>query len=486
MYPGEHRTQRMQKQTQRYARELLIIDLFCSAISVVAAYVVRRRIQIFLPASLDTAVHQQLLPLWQYLLYFFLISPFWAILLYSTQQYLRLPRDRWSRQLQKILQFAVAGALLVGFLSFTLKLDLSRPLIFLFLGLNVLTLCAARLVMRWALHRRRFHHWGMKNVLIVGTDAKAREIAEKLQHFPEWGLRLLGFVEPAPQGVADDLPVLGKLSDLAAILDSHIVDEVVFASSDKNDLQNFDAAVHLCEEQGISTRLVLNIFPETASRVSMEFLDGMPAVTFSMVPDHHLALLVKRLFDFSMAAVLLVLCFPLMVIAAVAVKLSGPGPVLYRQRRCGLYGRQFILTKFRSMMDGAEDILWEIRHLNEMDGPVFKMRHDPRVTALGKILRKTSIDELPQLWNVLKGEMSLVGPRAPLPEEVVQYTPAQRRRLSVKPGITCLWQVSGRNEIDFQQWMSLDLKYIDNWSLLLDLKILLKTIPVVLLCKGAR
>ncbi len=476
----------MQKQTQRYAIELFIIDLFCSLLSVFLAVAIRRNVLLLIPERWEGVVHPQLLPLWQYLLYFFLILPFWAILLYSTQQYRALLHDPWNRQMQKILHFATAGTLFVGFLSFALKLDLSRPLIFIFLGLNVLTLVGARLVLRWALHRRRFRQVGMKNVLIVGADAKAREIGRTLQVSPEWGLHLVGYVTPGDCETPKDLKVLGRLSDLASILDSHIVDEVFFASSDKRDLANFDMAVRVCEEQGISTRLVLNFFPETASRVSMEFLDGVPVVSFSMVPDHHLALLVKRILDFSLAVLLLTLFFPLMVVVAILVKLTSPGPILYRQRRCGLYGRPFTLIKFRSMMEGAEDVLWEIRHLNEMDGPVFKMRYDPRVTRLGKILRKTSIDELPQLWNVLKGEMSLVGPRAPLPEEVAEYTPAQRRRLSVKPGITCLWQVSGRSEIDFQQWMSLDLKYIDNWSLLLDLKILLKTILVVLLCKGAR
>jgi lipopolysaccharide/colanic/teichoic acid biosynthesis glycosyltransferase len=174
-----------------------------------------------------------------------------------------------------------------------------------------------------------------------------------------------------------------------------------------------------------------------------------------------------------------------MLLAALVIRITSPGPVLYRQIRCGLYGRRFTLIKFRSMIDGAEDVLWEIRHLNEMSGPVFKMRNDPRVTPFGRFLRRSSVDELPQLWNVLKGEMSLVGPRAPLPDEVAAYTNGQRRRLSVKPGITCLWQVSGRSQIDFDKWMALDLEYIDNWSLLLDLQILARTIPVVLLTRGA-
>ena len=476
----------MQKQSQRDAIELFIIDLFCLAASVFVAYAIRLNIQVFLPDFLEASAHPRLLPLWHYLVYFFLILPFWGILLYTTQHYRQLVHDGWHRQMQKIVHFITAATLFIVFIDFVLKLDLSRPLIFLFLGNSILSLILARMALRWSLHRRRFQEVGVKNVVIVGTDTKAREVGEKLRKFPEWGLKLLGYIETGRRTSPPDLKILGALSDLASILDSNIVDEVFFAGSDKGELENFDVAVQLCEEQGVSTRLVVNFFPETTSRVSMEFLDGIPLVTFSMVPDHHLALLVKRLLDFSIAAAMLIVLSPLMVLVAALVKFTNPGPVFYRQRRCGLYGRPFTLIKFRSMIHGAEDVLWEIRHLNEMDGPVFKMRNDPRVTALGRWLRKTSIDELPQLWNVLKGEMSLVGPRAPLREEVAAYTPSQRRRLSVKPGITCLWQVSGRNEIDFQQWMTLDLKYIDNWSLALDLKIMLKTIPVVLLGRGAR
>ncbi|MEJ2082191.1 MAG: sugar transferase, partial [Acidobacteriota bacterium] len=175
-----------------------------------------------------------------------------------------------------------------------------------------------------------------------------------------------------------------------------------------------------------------------------------------------------------------------LLIIGVAIKFTSEGPIFYRQVRCGLHGRQFRLVKFRTMIHGAEDRLWEIRHLNEMDGPVFKMRNDPRVTSLGRFLRKFSIDELPQLWNVIKGEMSVVGPRAPLPDEVEHYSLKQRRRLSVKPGITCLWQVSGRSDISFQKWMEMDLQYIDSWTFWLDLRIMLKTIPAVFTGRGAR
>jgi exopolysaccharide biosynthesis polyprenyl glycosylphosphotransferase len=195
---------------------------------------------------------------------------------------------------------------------------------------------------------------------------------------------------------------------------------------------------------------------------------------------------VRRIMDVVLVSILGLITSPLMLITATLIKVSSPGPVFFRQERCGLNGRPFIMYKFRSMVNDAEQRRFELEALNEMDGPVFKSSRDPRITALGKFIRRFSIDELPQLFNVLRGDMSLVGPRPPLPEEVARYQRWQRRRLSMKPGITCLWQISGRNEVSFDDWMKLDLSYIDNWSLLLDLKILLKTVPVVLLGRGAK
>jgi exopolysaccharide biosynthesis polyprenyl glycosylphosphotransferase len=335
--------------------------------------------------------------------------------------------------------------------------------------------------------RRRSSVHSRRNILIVGCGEKARDMGSLVARYSDWGLNILGYIErncedPAIPG----LKILGTITDLPQIIEENVVDEIIFVGSKASDLESLDEILAICKEQGIRTRVAVDIFPAKVSNLSMEFLENVPLLTFSMTPDHAFALLLKRAMDIVGALVLLILLLPVMIVVGVLVKLTSRGPAIYRQVRCGLYGRKFVLYKFRSMRDGAEDILWEIRHLNEMDGPVFKMRNDPRVTPLGRFLRKSSMDEFPQFWNVLKGDMSLVGPRAPLPEEVREYSRWQRRRLSVKPGITCLWQVSGRNEIDFYEWMKLDLHYIDNWSLLLDLKILLRTFPVVILGKGAR
>ncbi len=268
------------------------------------------------------------------------------------------------------------------------------------------------------------------------------------------------------------------------MLAGNVIDEVIFAVS-RRDLDRFEDLVLALQEQGVLTRFALDFFPHTQAKIRLEELDGVPLVTFSTSPNGTLSLAFKRLIDVALSALLLALAAPIVVFVATAIRISSQGAVLFRQTRCGLNGRRFTLYKFRTMVEDAEERRHEVAHLNEMDGPVFKARNDPRVTALGRFLRKFSLDELPQLWNVLKGDMSLVGPRPPIPEEVEQYQRWQRRRLAMRPGLTCLWQVSGRNQLDFEQWMRLDLQYIDSWSPWLDFKILAKTVPVVLSGRGA-
>jgi exopolysaccharide biosynthesis polyprenyl glycosylphosphotransferase len=231
---------------------------------------------------------------------------------------------------------------------------------------------------------------------------------------------------------------------------------------------------------------VLNFFPHSHVRTELDRFGDFPLLSFSRTPTNEALLFVRRIMDLVIVSVVALPALIIIGISSIAIRVTSPGPVFFKQQRCGLNGRLFTMYKLRSMVDNAEQARYEFEALNEMDGPVFKSSRDPRRTTVGKFLRKFSIDELPQLFNVLRGDMSLVGPRPPLPQEVARYESWQRRRLSMKPGITCLWQISGRNEVSFQDWMKLDLTYIDNWSLLLDLKILLKTVPIVLLGRGAR
>lgn len=223
-----------------------------------------------------------------------------------------------------------------------------------------------------------------------------------------------------------------------------------------------------------------------STRVLLANADGFPVLAPTRTSYDELALGMKRGFDILVSTIVILLLSPLLLAIAAAIKLDWSGPVLFRQRRVGLNGREFVMLKFRSMHVDAEKRLAALLGLNEMSGPVFKMRNDPRTTRVGRFLRRTSLDELPQFWNVLNGDMSIVGPRPPLPTEVQKYQRWQLRRLSVKPGITCTWQIAGRNEIGFEQWMKLDLQYIDEWSLWRDFQICLKTIPAVLGARGAQ
>jgi exopolysaccharide biosynthesis polyprenyl glycosylphosphotransferase len=279
------------------------------------------------------------------------------------------------------------------------------------------------------------------------------------------------------------LPVI---SELEAVIAQEPVDEVFIALPREKYSHLIDTIVRLCEEQGIIVRLRTDMFKLKVARWQVDDLNGMPIVTIRSGPLDGWQLLAKRLLDICGSAGLLLAMAPIFGIVALLIKLDSPGPVFFRQERVGLNKRRFRLFKFRTMLEGAENQQQTLESLNEADGPVFKIKDDPRITRIGKVLRRYSIDELPQLLNVLKGDMSLVGPR-PLPVRDIERidTQSHKRRLSVKPGVTCLWQVNGRSEVGFTEWVRMDLEYIDQWTLGLDLKILLKTIPAVLKGSGA-
>jgi exopolysaccharide biosynthesis polyprenyl glycosylphosphotransferase len=275
---------------------------------------------------------------------------------------------------------------------------------------------------------------------------------------------------------------------LVRMLHEHSANGVI-VSAKHTYFEQVEAVIKACELEGVDAWLVADFFPTQISRTTFDDFYGRPVMVFSSTPEASWQSVVKQLIDFTGALALLLLTGPLVMLpAALLIRLTSKGPILFKQQRSGLNGAPFTLYKFRSMVTNAEQRKHELEIMNEMRGPVFKVSKDPRITSMGRILRRFSIDELPQLFNVLCGEMSLVGPR-PLPvDEVKRFNDlAHRRRLSVKPGLTCLWQISGRNQIvEFKDWVRLDLEYIDNWSIWLDLKILLRTIPVVLIGTGAK
>ncbi len=292
----------------------------------------------------------------------------------------------------------------------------------------------------------------------------------------------------------DDLEIVAQLNlnespveRLTDLLHEHSANGVILAAQHIY-FDQIEKAIQACELEGVEVWLLADFFRTRVSRTTVDELHGHPMLVFRSTPEASWQALAKQAIDFTGALALLVIFSPLMIAVAIAIKLTSPGPVFFRQQRSGRNGQPFTMIKFRSMVSNAEQLKSELAALNEMAGPVFKISRDPRTTWVGRIIRKSSIDEFPQLFNVLRGEMSLVGPR-PLPVDEVQRFDdlAHRRRLSVKPGLTCLWQVSGRNNVtDFKEWVRLDLEYIDNWSLWLDFKILCRTVPVVLLGTGAK
>ncbi|UCF36454.1 MAG: sugar transferase [Acidobacteriota bacterium] len=475
------------RQYRLYSRILLAADALAVIPAVFLAYWSRVYLVRFAPEELDRFFHAELLPFSDYLWYLAIFLPAWFFLLIGTQRYEAVLRHPLRWQFTRLFNFFLVAGTLMGFITFSLKLEISRPIFFTFFAVTLVLLPLNRVILNWVLWSRNLNKHNQIRILIVGTDQEARRVGEIITAGRDWGYKVIGHVRMnGPSEGEEGLNILGGIEQLPVLLqDEGLADEVIFSGAPKNEVGCYEDVLRLCEDLGVRIRVAADLIPIPASQATLEFLDTLPLITFSSAPDHSISIVLKRIIDFLVATTTLIMLSPLMLLTAVAIKVTSAGPVFYRQARCGLYGRKFRLTKFRTMINGADDKLWEIRHLNEMDGPVFKMRNDPRVTPLGRILRKTSIDELPQLWNVIRGEMSIVGPRAPLPEEVEHYSIRQRRRLSVKPGITCLWQVSGRSNISFERWMAMDLEYIDRWSIWLDLLIMLKTIPAVFTGRGA-
>jgi exopolysaccharide biosynthesis polyprenyl glycosylphosphotransferase len=300
---------------------------------------------------------------------------------------------------------------------------------------------------------------------------------------------MLGFVDNDPEFAKAEVagaPWLGGIDDLPYIVASQVIDEVVIALPIKSHYSQIESAVVVLEEQGITTHVLSDLFPQKLARSQPVDLGGMPIVSLHSAPTFTWRTEAKRIFDLVVASILLVLTAPLFLLTALAIKLDSAGPIFFVQERVGLSKRRFRMIKFRTMSADAEARMKDIEHLNEKTGPIFKIKNDPRITTLGKWLRRTSIDELPQLVNVFFGDMSIVGPRPLSVRDAVRMEEAwQKRRFSVKPGLTCLWQVSGRSNLSFEQWMHLDLEYIDRWSLGLDATILLRTIPAIVLARGA-
>ena len=354
---------------------------------------------------------------------------------------------------------------------------------------TVATVLASRLFLSWwYLIARREKEENYTKVLVIGSGPRAERILKERMDRSEWGIRVVDVLDPVPERVGDTvfgLEVTGTLDEIEEALTRQVVEEVIIATP-RSLLSTLEPVVRACEEQAIPMSLCVDLYEMRPANVSLGMIGTIPLVSFKPVSQSLYKLVFKRIFDLTLTLLALPILLPFFALVAAAIRLDSPGPVFYVQERVGWNKRRFSMLKFRSMFIDADERLNEIEHLNEADGPIFKMRNDPRVTRVGKVLRKSSIDELPQLLNVLLGDMSLVGPRPMSRRDVELFDKGiQRRRFSVKPGLACLREVSGRSELSFDQWLELDLQYIENWSLTLDAKILALLVPAVLLGSGA-
>lgn len=367
-------------------------------------------------------------------------------------------------------------ALIIGAM-FLFKILLSRAVVMLFGPISFLLIMIKEEVMRRSLQSSIGQSQFKRRLIVAGSQEDIDRFLPAMRGISFDGLEIVAHVDLNKQSIEDFVDLLHEHSVNAVVLSAR---HTFFGQVEK--------AIQACELEGIEAWLVADFFNTQVSQASWDEFRGRPVLVFRSTPDESWQRVAKQALDFVGSAVLLALSSPIFAALALAIRFTSPGPVFFRQQRAGLNGRAFTMLKFRSMVTDAEQRKHELERLNEMSGPVFKVTNDPRITPLGRFMRKWSLDELPQLINVLRGEMSLVGPR-PLPlDEVKRFDDlAHRRRLSVKPGLTCLWQVNGRNTItDFKEWVRLDLEYIDNWTFWLDIRILIQTIPIVLRGTGAK
>ncbi|MBZ5516207.1 MAG: sugar transferase [Acidobacteriia bacterium] len=383
------------------------------------------------------------------------------------------------------------STLFLGALALLFDIRLVDPIFLLTFWISAMSaVVGGRLLIDYLLARARRKGSNLRHVLMVGTNRRIVSLARKLESRPEFGYRVIGFVDRDWPGLESfgktGYRIVSDFEGVADFLRKNVVDEVIVGLPLRSHYTAASQIAGVCEAQGIVVTVLPLIVEPKRARCRAEDFEGAPFITLYTGPRDELLLALKRIMDFGLSLTMLVLLSPLLALVTLLIKLLSPGPVFFIQERLGLSKRRFRLYKFRTMVPDAERKQAELEGLNEASGPVFKIKDDPRITPFGKLLRKTSIDELPQLLNVLKGDMSLVGPR-PLPIRDYEGFDQDwhRRRFSVRPGITCFWQMSGRSSISFDKWMELDMRYIDEWSLWLDLQILFGTIPAVLKGSGA-
>ena len=483
------------RDTRNIDKIILIFNAVIVCLCAVISYFLHPFLAVYLPV-LKTAV-----PLRQQLILFLLWLPAWIAIVLALRFHRVFTKAPAARQLM-FETFKLYGAAFVTltFISYITQLDLNRTLAVLFFGVSFIATFLSNLAIITRSAQQYYKGVGRSNLLLIGNEStEMREFVGRILSL-KYPPGIFGRMtddstddsyapdesdEKDSSGIRNALKVVGRISQLYDYLHANPVDEVVFFEPFNNPLTCEDL-LHTCEELGISAWFHIKVTRKAQSLPRVMVRQKTPFILFEISPRRTDLLALKHAFDYVAALIFIIILSPVMAVAAVGILISMGRPVLFFQKRAGRFGREFNMIKFRTMKNGAEEQRDELLGENEMDGPVFKITKDPRVTGFGAFLRRFSIDELPQLFNVLNGAMSLVGPR-PLPVKEQQDIKGwKRRRLSMKPGITCIWQVSGRNEISFEEWMKMDLEYIDHWSLWLDMAQLLRTIGAVLTTRGAK
>ncbi len=471
-------------------RATMVLDALVVALAFFTAYFLREHFHAFYKFDLVPSVHVIGAPtdIRLYLTTLFLWLPIWMLMLSLNGLYRPFRTRTFLELVWGIIKSAFFSALVFGNLAFILKIQfMSRVFFVMFIVIATGFLVLEKWAAVSIAHRLRRRGYNFRRLLIVGTGRRAKRFVQMIEAHPDWGFQISGLIDDEIARVGKEFfgnRVIGVLADIPRIIQENVIDEVIFVVP-RMWLERIQKSIAACELQGVKASVAADLFELKIARARQTDLDGFPLMSFETTFGREWQLFFKRAIDLTVTTLGLIILSPFLLIIAGLIKLTSSGPVFFKQKRIGVNGRIITLYKFRTMFKDAEENLAKVRHLNEAQGPVFKIKRDPRVTGLGRILRRLSIDELPQLFNVFVGDMSLVGPRPPIPDEVGKYQQWQRRRLSLRPGLTCLWQISGRNKIGFDKWMELDLKYIDNWCLWLDFKILFKTVPVVLFGIGA-
>jgi exopolysaccharide biosynthesis polyprenyl glycosylphosphotransferase len=406
----------------------------------------------------------------------------WNIGLSSLWLYRSKRLASWRHELGDAIKASSFCSLMLAALALIGEWEVvTRGVLLSFWLLAAAMMFVMRMVKRAVLRQFRLHGRNLRRMVIVGTGARARQMADLIAEHPELGYQLIGFIDNV-----NEPDVLGPLDQMAQILSQNVVDEMLIALPIKTFYEEMANIVQVAEDQGVTVRMLSDLFNLRLARAVADQLEDTPIISLYTGPPINWMMSIKRAMDLFGSLVLIILLAPVLAVIALLIKLTSPGPIFFIQERVGYNKRRFRMFKFRTMVPDAEQRQAEVEHLNEVSGPVFKISKDPRVTPIGAFLRKTSLDELPQLFNVVIGDLSLVGPRPMSVRDFERFNEFWfNRRFSVKPGITCIWQVSGRSQTSFDQWIQQDLDYIDNWSLALDLKILCKTIPAVMRGTGA-